>query len=276
MSAKLLLADNKRNDLANWSKSLRNLGYEVKPANSIRVAQRSFTEDSIDLAVVDLRMQDDENPKDRSGLELAKEFARTVPVILLAAKPDWEVIHKAVRALDRDRAGRIDLVAKSEGPEELVRVIQKKLVPRIFIVHGHDDVARMETVGFVQAIGLDPVVLEPLAGKGQTIIEKFEGSSNVAYALVLLTPDDVGGTAVDPPELKLRARQNVIFELGFFIGRLGRERVTVLRKGEVEIPSNYKGVQYLPLDDGGAWWMQVAKAIESAHIKVNWDGLKRR
>lgn len=114
----------------------------------------------------------------------------------------------------------------------------------IFIVHGHDDEAKMELEHFVSEIGLTPIILHRKPDEGLTIIEKFEKHSNVGFALILITPDDEVKDSVG--KIIKRARQNVIFEMGFFVGKLGRGRVCCLMKEDVEIPSDISGVIYKP------------------------------
>ena len=145
---------------------------------------------------------------------------------------------------------------------------------RVFIVHGHDEAPRETVARFITDIGLEPVVLHEQANRGMTIIEKLIANGNVGYAVVLLTPDDLGrGKAED--EEKPRARQNVILELGYFLGRLDRERVTALLKGEVEIPSDYMGVLYTPFDNGGAWRQILARELRTAGYEIDWNKVMR-
>jgi predicted nucleotide-binding protein len=115
----------------------------------------------------------------------------------------------------------------------------------IFIVHGHDDVAKVSLAYFLRTLELYPIILHEQANRGRTIVEKFEHHANLAkFAFVLLTLDDVGGQKNGPQTP--RARQNVILELGFFMGVLGRESVCCIYSGDVEIPSDFYGVAYLP------------------------------
>ena len=107
------------------------------------------------------------------------------------------------------------------------------------------------------------------ANLGRTIIEKFESHAHVGFAVALLTPDDVGSLKNEKPNLKSRARQNVIFEFGYFIGKLGRERVCALVKSDVEKPSDYDGVLYIPLDDFGGWEKKLIKELKSAGYDVD-------
>ena len=101
-------------------------------------------------------------------------------------------------------------------------------------------------------------------------MEKFVKEADVGFAIVLLTADDRGGSkTVDPVNFLHRARQNVIFELGYFNGRLGRGRVCALYQPGVEIPSDYAGVLYIELDEHGAWRLQVAKELRAAGLSVD-------
>jgi predicted nucleotide-binding protein len=120
----------------------------------------------------------------------------------------------------------------------------------VFIVYGHDIGARDALELLLRRMGLNPIILQNLAGAGDTIIEKLEHylgeRSNVGFACVLLTPDDEGYRAGAPDQKKYRARQNVILELGMVLGRLGRHRVAILTKESVEHPSDISGLIYIP------------------------------
>ena len=116
----------------------------------------------------------------------------------------------------------------------------------VFIVHGHDQLVKSEVARFVKNLGLEPIILDEKPGGGLTIIEKFEKyASNASFAIVLLTPDDVGAPKDRQDDLKPRARQNVIFEIGYFFKGLGRGRVCAMSKEEVEFPSDLNGVSYV-------------------------------
>jgi predicted nucleotide-binding protein len=141
---------------------------------------------------------------------------------------------------------------------------------RIFLFHGRDERYLHEVARFLEKLGQDVLVLREQPNGGRTIIEKFEDYADVGFAVVLLTPDDRGGLAdAATSELRPRARQNVIFELGYFIGRLSRARVCALYGAGVEIPSDYSGVLFVPLDDGGTWRMQLAKELKAAGFEVD-------
>ncbi len=151
----------------------------------------------------------------------------------------------------------------------LVKYASKK----IFIVHGHDGEARESVARFVALIGFDPVILHEQPNRGQTVIEKVEANGDVGFAIVLLTPDDQGSSPGGP--LEPRARQNVLLELGYFIGRLGRSRVCALKRGEIEIPSDFAGVVWTTMDAGNGWKIALAKELEAAGYEVDWKGIAR-
>lgn len=140
---------------------------------------------------------------------------------------------------------------------------------RVFVVHGHDEEAKQSVARFLQQIELDPIILHEQANKGRTIIEKFEDHSDVGFAVIILTPDDVGSAKGKEEKRAPRARQNVILELGYFVGALGRARICALKKGEIEVPSDYVGVIYTSMDAAGAWKTELAKEIDSAGIEIN-------
>lgn len=138
---------------------------------------------------------------------------------------------------------------------------------KVFVVHGHDDAARESAARFVEKLGIEAIVLNEQATGGRTIMEKLEFYSDVDFAVVLLTPDDEGGaigSSVQP-----RARQNVILELGYFVGKLGRKHVCALYKGSPELPSDFLGVGYVPLDNNGGWHVTLARELRAAGFSVD-------
>ena len=145
----------------------------------------------------------------------------------------------------------------------------KALSKKIFIVHGHDEGAKHSVARFIQQIGFEPVILNEQANQGRTIIEKFEAHGDVGFAVILLTPDDVGGQSAET--LKPRARQNVILELGYFIGRLGRARICTMCKNDVELPTDIFGVVWELFDEGGAWKLRMAKELQALGHYIDWN-----
>ena len=147
---------------------------------------------------------------------------------------------------------------------------------RVFVVHGRDDRAREAVARFLERLELEPIILQEQPNEGRTIVEKFEEYAQVGFAVVLCTPDDVGALEIERDELKPRPRQNVVFEWGFFLGKIGRNRVCALYKEGVEIPSDYAGVVYIPLDDIGRWQMPLAVELQAAGLPVDLNRLGRR
>ena len=142
----------------------------------------------------------------------------------------------------------------------------------IFIVHGHDGDLKAQVARFVeQCVGVRPIILHEQPDRGRTIIEKFEEhASEARFAIVLLTADDEGRPSGADP-LRLRARQNVVLEHGFFIGRLGRENVVALYEKEVELPSDLSGLLYKSVE--GNWHTDLATELQAAGFEVNLNNL---
>jgi predicted nucleotide-binding protein len=140
----------------------------------------------------------------------------------------------------------------------------------IFLVHGHDEAVLQSAARFLEKLDLSVTILREKPNQGRTIIEKFMDYGEVGFAVILLTPDDRGGKISEPYEAQQpRARQNVILELVFFLGKIGRKRVCALYRQGVEIPSDYQGVAFVQLDDAGAWKLALAKEIKAAGIDVD-------
>ena len=137
------------------------------------------------------------------------------------------------------------------------------------MIHGHDAGTKETVARFIAQLGLEPVILHEQANQGRTIIEKFEDHSDVGYAIALITPDDTGSSVKEPENVRQRARQNVIFEFGYFLGKLGRKNVAGLVKGDIEAPSDYSGVLYIPIDESGAWRFLLIKELKSVGYEVD-------
>jgi predicted nucleotide-binding protein len=137
----------------------------------------------------------------------------------------------------------------------------------VFIVHGTDHGVKETVARLLSKLKLNPIILHEQVNMAATIIEKLEKNSNVSFCVVLLTPDDKGG--IVGGEQKFRARQNVIFELGYFMSKLSRAKVCALHDQRVELPSDYQGILYIPLDSGGAWQLTLAKEIKAAGLLVD-------
>jgi CheY-like chemotaxis protein len=236
--------------------------FVLNGTDALRIVRESPPE-RFDAAILDVMMPPgDELTTDvthagrRTGLVVAREIRKMRPLLPLfgytvcddAEVADWfarfgsGLFHKPV--------------APSEISREVLRILKReRRRPKCFIVHGHDDLAVLELKNYLQnSLGLpEPVVLRELPSSGRTVIEKLEETADdVELAFVLLTPDDVAHPAQGSNEMRRRARQNVIFEAGYFLAKLKRRRgaVVLLHKGAVEIPTDIAGMIYIDISGG--------------------------
>lgn len=160
---------------------------------------------------------------------------------------------------------------QKQGVHELTKnsIAGKNLLKsNIFIVHGHDNHYKTELIRCLEILNLNPIVLHELANEGQTIIEKFEKYSDVNFAIILLTGDDVGKLK-DEKTLNFRARQNVVLEMGYFLGSLGRRNVLALHSKEVELPSDMHGILCINIDSSDSWKFMIVKELKAAGFNVD-------
>lgn len=259
------------------AENLRYRGHEVRILRSASLALRDVADIiSADLIVLDIIMEVPESYTEVSvsggrttGLLIYKEIRTRnpeIPILAYSASQDKDVID-----IFRDDP-KSKFVSKWTTPsmKEIINTINTMLgiksttlPPTVFIVHGHNDAAKLEVKNYLQnTIGLpEPIILHEQPGLGRTLVAKFEDyalSSNLAF--VLLTPDDKMANEGDGDTEKRRARQNVILELGFFLGVLGREsgRVILLYSGPLDLPSDLYGVTYI----------DISKGIESAGEQI--------
>lgn len=187
---------------------------------------------------------------------------------------DWEMsrTHWAVKAVDLFEALRGPSPNAPAAPPYLASTnaqpATQSLGDRVFIVHGRNDGAKQEVARFLQQIGIEPVILHERPNAGRTLITKFqEESAGIPFAVVLMTPDDLGGLAGEPQ--KNRARQNVIFELGFFIGKLGAPKVCALVAGDIEKPSDFDAIVYIQYGPNTGWKTELARELRHAGVKLD-------
>lgn len=194
--------------------------------------------------------------------ELAKEYDFWGAMAISMREPSlgekiaevYKDVDKKIHRLD-SIIERLELVPLNSAAANVASTIPATLAlpprtKRVFVVHGRDEVAKTSLEVFLHEIGLEPIVLHRQADEGMTIIEKFEKHSDVGYAFILLTPDEVAylasedGKPDDQKTKEYRARPNVIFEFGYFVGKLGRSRVCCLYTGNVSLPSDVSGMIY--------------------------------
>ncbi len=158
---------------------------------------------------------------------------------------------------------RIPAKLKNNSP-----IVTKDLdLSKVFIVHGHDALLKTEVARFIEKLKLEPIILHEKANSGKTIIEKIEEYSNVGFGVVLYTPCDFGAINGELTDLKPRARQNVVFEHGFLIGKIGRKNVCALIKGNTEKPNDISGVVYISVED--EWKLNLAKELRSSGYEID-------
>ena len=139
----------------------------------------------------------------------------------------------------------------------------------ILLIHGRDEGAKESALKFIEKLELRALILHEQPNEGKSILEKFEEAPNANFAIILFTPDDIIAPRNKPKEKQACASQNVIFEFGYFVGKLGKGRVCALYKEGVAFPLDYPGVVYIPMDSRGGWRLLVAKEIKQAGIEID-------
>ena len=216
----------------------------------------------------------DDNPKH------IKDFEKTrySPTVMYSGMEDPVYQEAYVKGLDSARAVLESMIEEiTEFWEDDIQsstvsnsyINSSENTNKLFVIHGRDNSAKSTVARFIEKQNLEAIILHEQPNQGRTIIEKFEDYADVKFAVVLLTPDDVGALEERNPSYKPRARQNVVFEFGYFIGRLGREKVCALLKGDVEKPSDCDGIIYIPLDDNDGWQMLLLRELNAAGLKVD-------
>jgi hypothetical protein len=204
--------------------------------------------------------------------------APIAPEVLEARKwelqiSDWEMsrTHWAVKTADLFTALQGPQASGPEHPPYVPSSPQpasRSLGDRVFVVHGRHDGSKQEVARFLEQLGIEAVILHERPNAGRTIITKFqEESAGISFAVVLMTPDDLGGLAGEPPQN--RARQNVIFELGFFIGKLGASKVCALVSGNIEKPSDFDAVVYIQYGANTGWKTELARELRHAGVRFD-------
>lgn len=166
-----------------------------------------------------------------------------------------------------DEAKKILASGRSEDKDKGVKLDKRK----VFIVHGHDNEAKIEVARFVERLGLEAIILHEQVSEGMTIIEKIDKYSNVGFAIVLYTPCDIGYPKDNDSFKKFRARQNVVFEHGYLISKIGRNNVCALVKQDVEIPNDMSGVVYITMDKHYGWKLPLAKEMKSSGYDIDFN-----
>ncbi len=181
---------------------------------------------------------------------------------------------KYTKDITKDVINSTKEILDSHKEQEIMKDNKKDIdKTKVFLVHGHDDLAKVKVARFIEQMGLKAIILHERANAGKTIIEKIEEHTNVGFAIVLYTPDDVGSKMDTELTLKPRARQNVIFEHGYLIGKVGRNNVCALLKDDIEKPSDISGILYIAFDESGAWKTEVAREMKNSGYKIDLNRL---
>ena len=162
-----------------------------------------------------------------------------------------------------------DFHESDDRPTQSTEAIEaEKDLSKVFVIHGHDGESKERTARFIEKLGLTAIILHEQASRGKTIIEKIEEYSSVGFAIVLYTPDDLGNTKseAESGSLNSRARQNVVFEHGYLMAKVGRDRVTSLVSEPIELPNDISGIVYT---SGEEWQVAIAKEMKAAGYEID-------
>lgn len=239
------------------------------------------TDAAVDAWWRDYRVWDDFNRRwlaqiDASGV-LAGEYARVMPSLISLGTRDT-IMQRKQRAEDELNQQRTRLRSIATGlplygssaPEGAGEAVVRDLDgrPQVFVVHGHDKAVREAVARTIERVGLEAVLLREKPNQGRTLLEKLiDHAVPAKYAVVILTGDDLGG-AKAATQQSPRARQNVVFEFGLFVGLLGRDKVCVLYEQGVELPSDVQGIAHYPLDDAEAWRTSLVDEMAAGGLPV--------
>ncbi len=258
----------------------------------------SINERFKDPRVIVLQTAIDESLSDMFGHETI-EYDRYVGATRfdngpIYAKTDWDnhdhssEVREARQYLKEGKDRALSLLGQAvRRLEEEIATIQPDPLPsstagrgvpsqgrKVFIVHGHDEGMREAVARFLAHTGFIPIILHEQANQGRTVIEKVEAhGGNVGFAVVLLSPDDEG--AAKGKTLMPRARQNALLELGYFIGFLGRKHVCALKRGDLELPSDFGGVVFEVFDEQAGWKQVLGRELVAAGYSIDWNKVMR-
>ena len=208
----------------------------------------------------------------KDGLEYQKFIqTRFSLMVLTSGTPHSRFIEACRDGLKTTKA--VFLTYLSEMEEDTV-VQQPQIVSntnltysKVFVVHGHDGELKQAVARIIEKQGIEAIILSEQANKGRTIIEKFEDYSDVGGAICLFTADDYGRAKADKTD-NTRARQNVVLETGYFMGKLGRDHVVLLADKGIEMPSDMQGIVYT---DRNNWQFDVLKELKAIGYTIDYN-----
>jgi predicted nucleotide-binding protein len=276
-----LTADKKRRAISLLQRRIENLhNFDLGSVSSASDPRLEVQYQAVDTTLVEIFGTDTiDYERYRRAL-----FSRTAFMSLMGRGPSLAEIRQALEAKKQRTITTLEGIIgrfreeleDSQESETALKdtTAERTQTRRVFVVHGRDDGTREAVARFLERIGFEPIILHEQANRGRTVIEKVEAHGDVSFAVVLLTPDDEGCLKGETPQP--RPRQNVLLELGYFIGRLGRSNVCALKAGEIELPSDFGGVVWETFDgaDGG-WKQKLAKELQAAGYEIDWNKMMR-
>lgn len=262
---KILWVDDEPAQIAHLADYLQDSGFSIKIVRDAGACLDLLSAQMFDLVILDVMMplpSEFESATTRSGFEtgltLARQIRSRYPQLYIVgcSVTSEPRIVSYFREFGSGYWRKTDLIPGRKFTEMVEHIFTgDPMPPKVFIVHGHNEKAKLELKNYIQntlKLG-EPIILHEQPSMGRTVIEKFEQeASDVDIVFVLLTPDDVGAPVTSDNNTKRRARQNVLFEMGYFYGKLQRTsgRVIGLYKGALELPSDIGGVIFVNIDNG--------------------------
>jgi predicted nucleotide-binding protein len=201
------------------------------------------------------------------------------PLALYASSSDWTAAYQAglddAQILLESCRDNLPLSNQNLAEMEQKNSSISSLTNDVFIVHGHDEEMKQAVARTLNTLKLNPIILHEQPNRGATIIEKFERNTDVQFAIILLSPDDMAfPKSEDCEKARPRPRQNVILELGYFVGKLSRDKVFALKRGDdLELPTDISGIIYTPYDSSGSWRFQLVKELKAIGYSVDANDL---
>lgn len=203
------------------------------------------------------------------SIQLKNFNSRQFSPILIGGNTDWHGPY--VRGLETTKKEFERYIGDFEDECENVSVKKKESSNnKVFIVHGHDGELKEKVARRLEQQGIEAIILSEQANRGKTIIEKLEAYSDVHVAIALFTQDDLGAAKEEKENEKYRARQNVVFEAGYFMGYLGRENTIIIVDENVEIPGDLTGMVYTTTEN---WEFEMLKKLNAAGMKIDMNKL---
>lgn len=203
------------------------------------------------------------------SIQLKNFNNRLFSPMVIGRNTDWHEPY--VRDLETTKKEFERYIGDFEDESENTRAKKKEIISnKVFIVHGHDGELKAKVARRLEQQGIEAIILSEQVNRGRTIIEKLEAYSDVHVAIVLFTQDDLGCAKEEKGTEKYRARQNVIFEAGYFMGYLGRENIIMIADKSVEIPGDLSGMVYTTKDN---WEFEMLKELNAAGMKIDMNKL---